>query len=84
MPFLAEVNQWANFTKTLKESFADPGRATDAMTQLQNIQQGKNSIDELNTKFRLLIQKQNWTLQQMQPFLFKCTKRLSTLLFSVQ
>ena len=27
------------------------------MTQLQNIRQGKNSIDELNTKFRLLIQK---------------------------
>ena len=24
MPWLAEANQWANFTKTLKESFADP------------------------------------------------------------
>ena len=57
MPWLAEANSWANFTKSLKESFADPGRATDAMTQLQNIRQGKNSIDELNTKFRLLIQK---------------------------
>ena len=57
MPFLAEANQWGNFTKTLKESFADPGRATDAMIQLQNIQQEKNSINELNTKFHLLIQK---------------------------
>jgi len=27
------------------------------MTQLQNIRQGKNSIYELNTKFRLLVQK---------------------------
>jgi len=41
----------------LKNSFADPGKATDAMTQLQNIQQEKNSIDELNTNFCLLIQK---------------------------
>ena len=57
MPWLAEANQWANFTKTLKESFTDPGRATDTMTQLQNIQQGKNSIDEPNTQFCLLIQK---------------------------
>jgi len=48
---------WSSFTKALKDSFADPGKATDAMTQLQNIQQGKGSIDELNTKFRLLIQK---------------------------
>ena len=25
MPWLAEANQWANFTKSLKESFTDPG-----------------------------------------------------------
>ena len=54
---LAYANLWDSFTTALKNSFADPGKATDAMTQLQNIQQGKNSIDELNTKFRLLIQK---------------------------
>jgi len=55
--FLAHADLWVSFTTALKNSFADPGKATDAMTQLQNIRQGKNSIDELNMKFRLLIQK---------------------------
>ena len=57
MIYLAEADVWTNFTKALKGSFADSGRATDAMTQLQNIQQGKNSINKLNTKFCLLMQK---------------------------
>ena len=55
--YLAEGDIWTNFTKALTDSFADPGKATDAIEQLQTIQQGKNSIDELNTKFRLLVQK---------------------------
>jgi len=54
---LAYADLWDSFATALKNSFTDPGKATDAMTQLQNIWQGKNSIDELNTKFRLLVQK---------------------------
>jgi len=35
--YLAYANLWGSFTSALKNSFADPGKATDAMTQLQNI-----------------------------------------------
>jgi len=55
--YLADLNQWVSFRQALQKSFADPGKATDAMAQLQSIRQGKYTIDELNTKFRLLIQK---------------------------
>ena len=56
-PFLAEGDDWRNFKKALTDSFANPGKATDAIKQLQTIRQGKNSIDKLNTKFWLLVQK---------------------------
>jgi len=55
--YLADLNLWISFKQALQRSFADPGKATDAMAQLQSIRQGKYTIDELNTKFRLLIQK---------------------------
>ena len=55
--WLADLNNWGSFRTALQKSFADPGKATDAMAQLQSIRQGKYTIDELNTKFRLLIQK---------------------------
>lgn len=57
MTYLAPANDWNNFVKALKDTFADPGKKQDAMEQLQTIRQGKHSIDELNTKFRLLVQK---------------------------
>ena len=57
MAYLAVADNWDNFAKALKDSFTDPGKATNAIAQLQSIKQGKNSIDELNTKFHLLIQK---------------------------
>jgi len=34
---LVYADLWSSFTKALKDSFAVPGKATDAMTQLQNI-----------------------------------------------
>jgi len=55
--WLADLNHWGSFRTALQKSFADPGKATDAMAQLQSIRQGKYTIDELNTKFRLLIQR---------------------------
>jgi len=59
---LAYADLWDSCATALKNSFADPGKATDAMMQLQNIRQGKNSIDELNTKFRLIIQKAGFNI----------------------
>jgi len=55
--YLADLNDWTSFRTALQRSFADPGKATDAMAQLQSLRQGKYTINELNTKFRLLIQK---------------------------
>ncbi len=41
----------------LKTSFADPGNKTTAMRSLKAIKQNNGSVDELNTRFRLLISK---------------------------
>ena len=48
---------WDAFKMALLGSFANPGSAKDAMKTLQNIQQGKNSIDVHNTQFKLLLAK---------------------------
>jgi hypothetical protein len=50
-------DDWEAFKTLLRSAFPEVGRAQDAMKELQNIKQGKMSIDELNTKFRLLVQK---------------------------
>src|SRR6266511_3143311 len=55
--YLADNNQWASFVNALKTSFADPGNKTTAMRQLKQIRQQNGSVDELNTRFRLLISK---------------------------
>src|SRR6266496_530924 len=55
--YLADNNQWASFANALKTSFADPGNKTTAMRQLKQIRQQNGSVDELNTRFRLLISK---------------------------
>ena len=73
--FLAHADLWVSFTAALKNSFADPGKATDAMTQLQNIRQEKNSIDELNTKFCLLIQKAGLDMTTNAALLIQMYKR---------
>jgi len=48
---------WAAFRKALKDSFTEEGRTQDAQKELQEIHQGKMDVDELNTKFRLLLQR---------------------------
>jgi len=48
---------WAAFRKALKDSFTEEGRTQDAQKELQEIRQGKMDVDELNTKFRLLLQR---------------------------
>jgi len=48
----------------LKTSFADPGNKTNTMRLLKTIQQGNSSIDELNTRFRLLISKAGLSIVQ--------------------
>src|SRR6266508_1873282 len=55
--YLADNNTWASFANALKTSFADPGNKTTAMRQLKQIRQQNGSVDELNTRFRLLISK---------------------------
>jgi len=47
---------WAAFRKALKDSFTEEGRTQDMQKELQEIRQGKMDVDELNTKFRLLLQ----------------------------
>ncbi len=61
---MAEQNLWDNFANRLKTSFADPGNRTNAMRSLKNIRQGNGSIDELNTRFRLLISKAGLDITQ--------------------
>jgi len=48
---------WAAFRKALKDSFTEEGRTQDVQKELQEIRQGKMDVDELNTKFRLLLQR---------------------------
>src|SRR6266498_161821 len=55
--YLANHDQWANFENALKTSFADPGNKTTAMRHLKSIRQQNGSVNELNTRFRLLILK---------------------------
>jgi len=50
------ATDWAAFRKALKDSFTEEGRTQDAQKELQEIRQGKMDVDELNTKFRLLLQ----------------------------
>jgi len=76
---LAYAGLWSSFTKALKDSFTDPGKATDTMMQLQNIRQRKNSIDELNTKFRLLIQKSGLDMLTNAALLIQMYKRVINL-----
>jgi len=47
---------WTALRKALKDSFTEEGRTQDAQKELQEIRQGKMDVDELNTKFRLLLQ----------------------------
>ena len=72
--YLAYANLWNSFATALKNSFADPGKATNTMMQLQNIRQGKNS-DELNTNFRLLIQKAGLDMMRNAALLIQMYKR---------
>ena len=51
------ATDWAAFRKALKDSFTEEGRTQDAQKELQEIRQGKMDVDELNTKFRLLLQR---------------------------
>jgi len=51
------ATDWAAFRKALKDSFTEEGRTQDAQKELQEICQGKMDVDELNTKFRLLLQR---------------------------
>ena len=53
---LCPGDTWLNFKRELKESFRDIGSAEDAMEKLQKIRQGRDSVDDLNTKFRILVQ----------------------------
>jgi len=48
---------WAGFRKALKDSFTEEGRTQDVQKELQEICQGKMDVNELNTKFRLLLQR---------------------------
>ena len=50
------ATDWAVFRKALKDSFTEEGRTQDVQKELQEIRQGKMDVDELNTKFRLLLQ----------------------------
>src|SRR6266545_3203854 len=55
--YLADHNLWTSFATALKTSFADPSNKTTAMRQLKQIRQQNGSVNELNTRFRLLISK---------------------------
>jgi Ty3 transposon capsid-like protein/Zinc knuckle len=54
---LCEGNDYAQFVRTLKENFKDVGSADDALLKLQSVEQGKRTVDQYNTQFRILIQK---------------------------
>src|SRR6266540_689708 len=55
--YLADHNLWTSFATALKTSFANPSNKVTAMRQLKQIRQQNGSVDELNTRFRLLISK---------------------------
>ena len=64
---IAPNNLWMEFRTALEGSFADPGQSKDAMNQLQTIRQGKEAIDAMNTRFRLLLSKANINLAHNVP-----------------
>jgi len=68
---LCPGNDWAQFKTLLEGSFADPGRSKDAMQQLQTIRQGKEPIDAMNTRFRLLLSKAGINVAQNVPLLIQ-------------
>ena len=68
---LCPGNDWAQFKALLEGSFADPGRSKDAMQQLQTIRQGKEPIDTMNTRFRLLLSKAGIDVKHNIPLLIQ-------------
>ena len=54
---LCPGDSWTNFKAELQRNFKDVGSAQDAMQSLQKIQQGRMTVDEYNTHFRILVQK---------------------------
>jgi hypothetical protein len=57
------------FKNLLYVAFMDPGRAQDALHQLQMMRQGNKSIDKLNMWFRLMVQKTDLNNAANQEFL---------------
>jgi len=51
------ADTWDAFKASLKGSFADPGSQKHTMKTLQMIKQGKQSANEHNTRFKLLLSK---------------------------
>ncbi len=72
--YLADYDQWVSFENALKTSFADPGNKTTAMGQLKSIRQQKGSVNELNTRFRLLISKAGLDMVQNAALLVQMYK----------
>jgi hypothetical protein len=55
---LCDGNSWDQFKAILNESFKDVGSQDDAISGLQSIKQNpRQTVDEYNTKFRILVQK---------------------------
>jgi len=54
---LCEGNLYANFKRTLIDNFKDVGSKDGAIANLNNINQGQQSVDTYNTRFRILVQK---------------------------
>ena len=55
---LCEGDSWDLFKATLNESFKDVGSQDDAISKLHTIRQGaRQTVDEYNTRFRILVQK---------------------------
>jgi hypothetical protein len=52
-----EGNNFAAFIARLNHDFADTGRVQDALRELETLRQGRMTVDELNTRFRTLMQK---------------------------
>jgi len=52
---LAPGGSWRNFKKAVEDSFPETGKLQEAMQRLETIRQGKMSIDEFKTKFRIVL-----------------------------
>lgn len=50
-------DDWERSKTLLRSGFPEIGRVQEALQELQQIRQGKMNVDELNTKFRLLVAK---------------------------